>query len=80
MKTAHGVCWKYKNSDLRGMTYAAELRIGNALFCSFGQKTQKAAISAANKAALSLGWKMKTAWSLIENKKNHQCYEQKASD
>lgn len=62
MKNALGYCWKYKNSPARGMTWAAELRVGNALLCVYGQKNLKSAIAIANKAAKRLGWKMVEPW------------------
>lgn len=62
MKKATGVCWQYKNSPARGMTWAAELRVGNALLCVHGQKHLKSAIAIANAAAKRLGWKMIDPW------------------
>ena len=62
MKNALGYCWKYKNSPARGMTWAAELRVGNALLCVYGQKNLKSSIAIANKAAKRLGWKMVEPW------------------
>ena len=69
MKKATGVCWKYKNSSSRGITWAAELRVGNALLCVYGQKYMKSAIAIANKAAEKLGWKLREPWDHEYNKK-----------
>jgi hypothetical protein len=44
------------------MTWAAELRVDNALLCVFGQKQLKSAVDVANKAAKKLRWKMDGPW------------------
>lgn len=62
MKNAMGYCWKYQNSPARGLTWAAELRVGNALLCVYGQKQLRSAIVIANKAAKKLGWNMIEPW------------------
>ena len=62
MKKARGCCWKYKNSPARGMTWAAELKVGNSLLCVYGQKNLKSAIAIANKAAERLGWRISEPW------------------
>lgn len=69
MKRAIGVVWKYRNSGERGMTWAAELRVGNALLCVYGQKLARSAIVLANEYASALGWEMKTPWDNITDKK-----------
>lgn len=69
MKNAMGYCWIYKNSQARGWTWAAELRVGNALLCVYGQKRMKSAIAIANKAAKRLGWKLIEPWK-NETRKN----------
>lgn len=69
MKNATGVCWQYRNSPDRGITWAAELRVGNALLCVHGQKNMKSAILIANKIAKRLDWKMVEPW-VVEYKKD----------
>jgi hypothetical protein len=71
MKNASGVCWRYRNSLGRGrMTWAAELRVGNALLCVYGQKQLRSAIAIANTAAKRLGWRLAEPW-LNETRKKH---------
>ena len=66
---ALGVCWQYKNSPARGKTWAAELRVGNALLCVYGQKHMKSSIAIANKYAKRLGWKLVKPWENETRKK-----------
>ncbi len=65
MKNALGEVWRYRNSKHRGMTWAAEIRVGNALLCVYGQKNMKSSISIANKCAKRLGWKLVEPWKKI---------------
>jgi len=69
MKRAVGVVWKYRNTKERGMTWAAELRVGNALLCVYGQKLAKSAIATANKYAKQLEWEMSEPWENITDRK-----------
>jgi len=66
-KNALGVCWQYKNSPVRGITWAAEVRVGNALLCVYGQKNRKSSVEIANRYARRLGWKLVEPWKTETN-------------
>ncbi len=56
-KNCTATCWKYQNHPVRGTTWALELRVGNAIFCTFGQNL-RACVAVANKAMSRLKWNL----------------------
>lgn len=66
-KICIGKVWTYQNSPERGRTWAAEATLcGQGLqFTSYGQKTLKACIAAANKGLKALGWELEGPWEKI---------------
>jgi hypothetical protein len=70
-RNALGVCWQYRNSPARGITWAAEVRVGNALLCVYGQKNMKSSTVLAEKYAKRLGWMLVEPWRTESNGKRY---------
>lgn len=62
-----GKVWQYNNHPHRGRIWAAEATLkGQGLqFTSYGQKTLKACIAAANKGLKALGWEPEAPWERV---------------